>query len=78
MALVEALHQHQILAAGLDVFENEPLSSNHPLVSLPNVVLTSHVGWYSKNAVRELQTRAAQEVKRILSGEKPECWVNPW
>ena len=77
-ALVDALKQNHILAAGLDVFESEPLSPNHPLVDLPNVVLTSHVGWYSKNAVRELQTRAAEEVKRILSGQQPECWVNPW
>ena len=77
-ALFDALNNDQILAAGLDVFESEPISSDHPLAGLPNVILTSHMGWYSKNAVNELQTRAAAEVKRILSGEKPECWVNPW
>lgn len=77
-ALAEALTQKRILAAGLDVFESEPIPSDHPLIGLPNVVLTSHVGWYSQNSVRELQTRAAMEVKRILSGERPECWVNPW
>ncbi len=78
MALVSAIKNNQILAAGLDVFESEPISPNHPLFGLPNVVLTGHVGWYSKNAVNELQTRAASEVKRIFSGEKPENWVNPW
>ncbi len=77
-ALFEALEEEHILAAGLDVFESEPIQADHPLVSLPNVVLTSHVGWYSKDAVSELQTRAAGEVKRILSGERPEYWVNPW
>jgi D-3-phosphoglycerate dehydrogenase len=77
-ALVKALSENQILAAGLDVFESEPLPPDHPLIGLSNVILTSHVGWYSKNSVRELQTRAAGEVKRILSGERPEYWVNPW
>ena len=78
MALVRAIKDDRILAAGLDVFESEPMPADHPLVGLPNVILTGHVGWYSKNAVHELQTRAAGEVKRILSGEKPENWVNPW
>ena len=78
MALVRAMQDHQILAAGLDVFESEPMPADHPLVGLPHVILTGHVGWYSKNAVHELQTRAAGEVKRILSGAQPENWVNPW
>ena len=77
-ALIEALNNNQILAAGLDVFESEPIPMGHPLTGFPNVILTSHVGWYSKNSVHELQTRAANEVKRILMGEKPENWVNPW
>ena len=77
-ALIKALSENQILAAGLDVFEKEPLPSDHPFLSLPNVVLTGHVGWYSKDAVKELQTRGAQEVLRVLSGEPPQCWVNRW
>ncbi|UCF90375.1 MAG: C-terminal binding protein [Desulfobacterales bacterium] len=77
-ALVTALRNGQILAAGLDVFEKEPLGQDHPLVALPNVILTSHVAWYSKDSVQELQTRAAQEVRRVLAGERPVCWVNPW
>lgn len=77
-ALIKALSENQILAAGLDVFEREPLPSGHPFLSLPNVVLTGHVGWYSKDAVKELQTRGAQEVLRVLSGEPPQCWVNRW
>jgi len=35
-------------------------------------------GVYSKDAVKELQTRGAQEVLRVLSGEPPQCWVNRW
>lgn len=77
-ALVKALKEERIFAAGLDVFEREPLPEEHPLLSLPNAILSGHVGWYSKDAVRELQTRAAKEVLRILSGGKPQCWVNTW
>jgi D-3-phosphoglycerate dehydrogenase len=77
-ALIEALKEDRILAAGLDVFEREPLAPDHPLLQLSNVVLSGHVGWYSKDAVAELQTRAAKEVVRALSGHAPECWVNRW
>jgi len=77
-ALIKALNEGWILAAGLDVFEKEPLSQNHPLLTMSNVVLTGHVAWYSKDSVRELQTRAAHEVLRVLSGKTPICWVNKW
>jgi D-3-phosphoglycerate dehydrogenase len=78
-ALVRALKENRILAAGLDVFEREPpLPPDHPLLSLTNVILTGHMGWYSKDSVKELQTRGAQEVFRVLSGEPPKRWVNPW
>ena len=77
-ALATALSGGRIAAAGLDVFEQEPPEPDHPLLRPPNVVLSGHVGWYSKDAVRELQTRAAQEIVRVLSGGRPECWVNRW
>jgi D-3-phosphoglycerate dehydrogenase len=77
-ALIRALNEGWILAAGLDVFEKEPLSQNHPLLKMSNVVLTGHVGWYSKDSVKGLQTRAAHEVSRVFSGKTPICWVNKW
>jgi D-3-phosphoglycerate dehydrogenase len=77
-ALAAALREERILAAGLDVFEREPLHADNPLLQLSNVVLSGHVGWYSKDAVKELQTRAAQAVARVLSGRAPDNWVNPW
>ena len=46
------------------MFEKEPLASDHPFISMPNVVLSGHVSWYSKDAVQELQTRAAREIVR--------------
>jgi D-3-phosphoglycerate dehydrogenase len=77
-ALAKALAEGRIAAAGLDVFEQEPLGPAHPFIGLPTVVLSGHVGWYSKDALRELQTRAAREVARVLSGGAPQCWVNRW
>jgi D-3-phosphoglycerate dehydrogenase len=77
-ALANALSEGRIAAAGLDVFEQEPLAPDHPFIRLPNVVLSGHVGWYSKDAVKELQTRGAQEIVRVLSGGVPQCWVNRW
>ncbi len=78
MALVQALQQGWIRGAGLDVFEQEPPRPDHPLFKLDNVVLSDHIAWYSEDSVLELQTKAAQEVVRILTGERPRSWVNPW
>ena len=70
-ALARALKEGEIFAAGIDVFEKEPLPLDHPLVSVPNVILTPHLAWYSKESTRDLQTGAAMEVKRVLSGQLP-------
>lgn len=78
VALAAALTAGTIGAAGLDVFEREPLPAGHPLLSAPNTIITGHVGWYSLDAVKELQSRGAREVARVLSGQVPECWVNRW
>ena len=78
VALAKALEAGEIFAAGIDVFEKEPLPTDHPLTTLPNVILTPHLAWYSKESTRDLQTGAAREVKRVLSGEQPLNWVNPW
>jgi len=69
-ALVEALAEGRLLAAGLDVYESEPLRHDSPLRSLDNVVLTDHAAWYSEEAIADLQRKAAEEVARALRGEK--------
>ena len=77
-ALVEALRDGNLLGAGLDVFEEEPVDLTDPLFSLPNVVVTDHTAWYSERSVEELHTMASEEVARVFSGKEPKSWVNRW
>ncbi len=77
-ALVEALGSKRIFGAGIDVFEREPPGPDHPLSALDNAVLSDHTAWYSEESVAELQTKAAEEVARVLRGEPPNHWVNRW
>lgn len=76
-ALVAALAEGRIGGAALDVYEFEPPRKDHPLFALDNVVLSDHTGWYSEESVEELQTKAAEEMARILRGDTPRHWVNP-
>lgn len=69
MALAQALDDGQIAAAGLDVFDPEPLPDDHPLRFCRNAVLTSHIAWYSERSVPALQRKAAEEIVRGLRGE---------
>lgn len=77
-ALHEALAKRHILGAGLDVFETEPPSASHPIFSLDNIVVSDHIGWYSEEAMRELQRKAAEEAVRVLVGGQPMHWLNAW
>lgn len=76
-ALYQALIENRLYAAGLDVFEQEPVRLDHPLLTLPNVICTDHTAWFTEESVTELQRKAAQEVLRIFEGNKPLNWVNP-
>ncbi|MFT3953973.1 MAG: C-terminal binding protein [Piscinibacter sp.] len=75
-ALAAALAERRISGAGLDVFEQEPPDPAHPIFALDNAVLTNHIGWYSEEAMRDLQRKAAEEAVRVLRGEPPLHWLN--
>lgn len=75
-ALVDALQAGRLRGAALDVFETEPLSADSPLLRLPNVVLTPHTAWYSDESQQQLKFEAADEVRRVLCGERPRNPVN--
>lgn len=68
-ALAVALKQGRIGGAGLDVFEQEPLPVQHPLMQCENVILTSHTAWYSSLSVPALQRMATEEVVRCFTGQ---------
>ncbi|MGJ3242859.1 MAG: C-terminal binding protein [Opitutales bacterium] len=68
-ALADALSRGTVGAAGLDVFETEPLEPDHPIRSAPNCLLTSHNAWYSTASQPRLQRLAAEEAVRAIRGE---------
>ncbi len=76
VALSQALQNGTIAAAGLDVFESEPLEKDHRLRKSPNVLLTSHVAWFSETSVPKLQRLAAEEAIRALQGKPLRNQVN--
>jgi phosphogluconate 2-dehydrogenase len=76
-ALIEALRTGQIRAAGLDVFEREPLNQDSPLLQLNNVVATPHIG-SATHETREAMARCAVDnLLAALAGERPANLVNP-
>ena len=77
MAMIEALSAGQIRAAGLDVFEREPLNQDSPLLQLNNVVATPHIG-SATHETREAMARCAVDnLLAALVGERPVNLVNP-
>jgi D-3-phosphoglycerate dehydrogenase / 2-oxoglutarate reductase len=70
-ALIEALRAGRIAGAGLDVFEAEPLPDDSPLRTLPNTILTPHMGAQSPLATERLRRQVGEEVLRALRGELP-------
>ena len=75
-ALAHALDAGQIAGAALDVMPKEPPTSS-PLFGRPNVIVTPHTSFYSEESLVDLQTKAAEEVVRVLKGEAPKNPVNP-
>src|SRR5690606_10911464 len=75
-ALYEALRDGRIGGAALDVFAQEPLATDHPLLALENVVVSPHVG----SATHETRTRmtdlAVDNLLAFFHGETPPASVN--
>jgi D-3-phosphoglycerate dehydrogenase len=70
-ALWLVLQEKKIAGAALDVVENEPPAKDHPLFKLDNVILTPHLGAMTSEASRRGEWGAAEEVIRVLEGNRP-------
>jgi phosphoglycerate dehydrogenase-like enzyme len=67
-ALLAALRARSIGGAGLDVYDQEPLPSGHPLRQLDNVVLTPHLGYVTVENYREAYGQAVEDIRAFLAG----------
>jgi D-3-phosphoglycerate dehydrogenase len=76
-ALIAALQGKRIGGAMLDVYEHYRLEPGHPLFSLDNVILTPHLSGMTRESRARMSLAAAEEVVRMLSGERPRNFVNP-
>ena len=76
-ALVEALRSGHLAGAGLDHFVGENLAVDHPLVSMPNVVLTPHIGGATWDTEARQASMVADDIERLLTGQRPAHIVNP-
>jgi len=75
-ALVRALREGWIAAAGLDVLENEPPDPDSPLLRLDNAVLTPHVAGYSASGLEARWRLSVETVLALARGQSPPSWVN--
>lgn len=75
-ALYDALKAGRIWGAGLDVFENEPIAPDHPLLSLSNVVTLPHIGSASIRTRTKMAVMAAEDLMMGMKGETPLHLVN--
>jgi glycerate dehydrogenase len=69
--LARALDEECIAGAGLDVFENEPIKADNPLLSIKNtgrLVLTPHIAWASVEARTQLIEGVKENIEAFISG----------
>jgi glyoxylate reductase len=76
-ALVAALRDGTIFAAGLDVTDPEPLPGEHPLVALPNATIVPHTASGTVATRDKMAELAARNLIAVLRGERPPSIVNP-
>ncbi len=75
-ALIQALKERKIAAAGLDVFQKEPISTDNPLLGLDNTVLSPHIAGSTRESFEAYERILLEEVTRVARGELPKNLVN--
>ena len=76
-ALVEALHAGRIAAAGLDVFEHEPVGGDDPILRAPNTILSGHISSYTELGLDRTGQAVLANLRDVLAGRVPESCLNP-
>lgn len=76
-ALHQALINKDITGAALDVFKEEPINPDSPLLKLDNIILTPHIGSASVETRKEMSDTAVKNVIAAIKGKKPPNLVNP-
>jgi phosphoglycerate dehydrogenase-like enzyme len=76
-ALIAALREGKLLGAGLDVFHQEPLAPDDPILTLPNVICSPHNAGQTPEVVRDGLLRAVANVEHFLAGKPTDVVVGP-
>ena len=76
-ALHRALVDGGIAGAAIDVFEQEPVPADHPLLQLDNILCTPHIAGQSAESMVRMSQAAAENILCVLRGERPSQVVNP-
>ena len=76
-ALLAALRERQIMGAGLDVFHQEPLQPDDPILTLPNVTCSPHNAGQTPEVVRDGLLRAVENVEGFLTRKPTDVVVAP-
>ncbi|MCA1061144.1 D-glycerate dehydrogenase [Rossellomorea aquimaris] len=74
--LIKALKRGDIAGAGLDVFETEPISEDHPLLAFDQVVALPHIGSSSEDTRYNMMTLCVENIQAVLKGDLPKTAVN--
>ncbi|OXS61362.1 glyoxylate reductase [Bacillus sp. V-88] len=74
-ALLQAIKRGDIAGAGLDVFETEPISEDHPLLQFEQVIAIPHIGSSSKDTRHDMMTLCVENILAVLKGDNPKTAV---